>query len=274
MDVSGSFINENAAVLNTPTALRTQRKELAMSMQNDSTPNTPVPQSTIAPSEKHLEDWFANDMQALIENPPEGANPHNAKVYRQYVLPSGIADILLIGSAHTLVVELKKGAINRRAFTQIMRYLRDINDIQRIALGIMRHPNNWEYRKYDPRVSGILVGHSIEDDDDLLIAAEMVGVTVMTYKYHPDEKVYTFESHKAKRVDLLKKYSYVQSELGLSIQDAWVRNIDSDAKGEWEPSMYDLQESVDTFLLIERHGVKTFYDYMETQVEKENGGES
>lgn len=223
-----------------------------------------------APSEKHLEDW-------IVKNPyPIIGDVTNAKAVRQYQLPSGITDLIFWGDADTLssavlLVELKKRAINAAAFAQACRYLRDLRAIGKIALDIMRNPYDGGMIRYDPKITGVLIGHSIEDKN-LLIAADMADITLVTYQYNAETNDYVFEEHHAEVLPLRVRYEYACDVIGIAIQEAWAKRVEELAKCQESdtPPIQDFIDGIDIFLLEKDYGVVPFWRWMENHEEGES----
>lgn len=243
-------------------------------MDNHTTNPSDFKQNTLAPSEKHLEDWIVANLEVLVSSPAPHDHkhiPYDVKVFRQYPLPSGITDVMVIGGREPVVVmELKKGAINARAMVQILRYLRDLNSIKTMALNIMRFPLDMPSRRFDPKVRAMLVGHSVDLSDGLLVAADMLGIQIFTYSYDSENVEYEFEEHRAKPMDIEVKYSYVQGIIGQSVQQSWIRNSIDDSERDGNPSLDDIMECMELYLLETKYGVQTFYSFVKEQESQEN----
>ena len=125
--------------------------------------------------EKDIEDW-------LYENPgaiPSGVSWNQGRIERwigrQYILPSGIADLVgLRENKRVVVVEVKNVPISKAAVLQVCRYQ---NDLKHIVGNRMDYPHKRDYN--EPLIDMILIGASI--DSQTLAEAKAVGIEVMTF---------------------------------------------------------------------------------------------
>lgn len=163
------------------------------------------PRGTQAPSEKHLEDWLWEHPESLgLMGVYDDTEPDAIYdfLWRQFPVASGIVDLLGtqwgIGLA---IVELKRGPIDTKAFAQLMRYMRDFQQMLFRALSeysqqglpyryrLARHPLanvSWS----EQMLNGVLIGNSCPDEN-LLIACNACGVSV--YQYQFSQHGYSFE---------------------------------------------------------------------------------
>lgn len=225
----------------------------------------------IAPSEKHLEDWLLKHPGVII------GDEEGYKAFQQYVLPSGITDLIFFGgSAPIILIELKKGKVDARALTQTFRYLRDLRAIAKIALDIIRSPFDATSRMHDPKIKAVLIGHGL-DDKNLLIAAEMGDVEILTYDYNPETDDYDFEEHSAPVLDLATKYEYAQGHLGEAIQNGFVANVNERLEMNGGPTLKDIVEGIEIFMLKQDYGVVPFWEWAESDeakgLDNQGGGE-
>ncbi len=189
-----------------------------------------------APTEKHLEQWIVNNFLYFgLKTEYSGRIPdyRDPSIYyasdtiryemfgseiigRQVQLPNGIADLMLVHEiaslrgnvqAHNIkVVELKKHEITYKALGQCARYLHDLRNIyshlrrQAIDSGYSEYfyeKPDWSGTSMATReIQGLLIGHGYEDEN-LLIAAKTVGVTVIHYDYDPEANAYSFHEIEA-----------------------------------------------------------------------------
>lgn len=217
--------------------------------------------STLAPSEKHLEDWivancqFVGDSGEYDEEDWLDDCPHlpdgsiittglDRVIARQLTLPSGICDLIALATNFyynpTLaVVELKKGVIDTLAFTQCLRYMRDLNEI--FFYTMVERDLYKSYRpmsKFDfslgatPEISGILIGHSVQDNN-LLIACEAAGIQVYTYEYR--DGFYFFQSQWVNAVDGLIEIhrDFSRGALGDAMEEIIRLNLNSRVNKGW-----------------------------------------
>lgn len=202
------------------------RKELAMSMQDNSTPNPSVPQSTIAPSEKHLEDWIVANPKGFgcnwdTDELPEFCYPENplivngnrrvspffkALITRQMPLQHGRPDLIMFDIDLISVIELKKGVVNYDVIGQCKRYIYDIEDVYSDVMSDainndqMQYVYNPGYRTFygcrtgeDSEIQGMVIGHTIQDKN-IPIVAKACGIRVVTYEYVNEQYVFTEHS--------------------------------------------------------------------------------
>lgn len=210
-----------------------------------------------APSEKHLEDWVVNNPDVVI------GQEEGYRMFRQYGLPSGITDLIFYGGSRPIVlVELKKDEINAKTLAQALRYMRDLKEIAKIALGIIRHPLHPEGRFYDPKIHGVLIGSSIKDEN-LLIAAEAGDIEVMTYEYDSESDTYEFTDHSTQHVPLDIRLSYAEGPLGTAIQDAFVANVKRREELNGYPDFTDLLELLELNRIEKDHGVMPVWRWVE-----------
>lgn len=165
--------------------------------KNDSN-TTPRNNSTIAPSEKHLEDWIVANQEKCVYT-FDGINNHSFIgdiIVRQPRLPSGIPDLLMStpygGSVY--VIELKKRAIDHHTIAQAMRYM---DDLAKIAARTEKQL--YDLHGYDlPQrpsfetmggISAILIGSRVEDDDVLRIC-HYNNIFTLTYTYENPDYVF------------------------------------------------------------------------------------
>lgn len=80
------------------------------------------------------------------------------------------------------VVELKKGVLNERSLTQVMRYVKGVERYMQ-----RHHPKSWYV------IIPTLVGRSIDLGDWVYMIDRIEGLRVFTYKYGIDG--ITFEEH-------------------------------------------------------------------------------
>jgi hypothetical protein len=185
----------------------------------------PEPQLTIAPSEKHLEDWIIANPKGFGSNwesgeLPEHCYPENSfitpsnryvtpffesLISRQLLLPHGRSDLIMYGLDHISVVELKKGIINYDAIGQCKRYMYDLEEVYSGVMSdaINNHQMQYVYTPgynmfYGTRagdtaeIQGMVIGHGMQDRN-IPIVAKSCGIRVVTYEYKHGQ--YVFEEH-------------------------------------------------------------------------------
>lgn len=153
---------------------------------------TPLPQSTLAPSEKHLEDW-------IVANPSLFAPFRNtplldAIIARQVNYRSGVIDLIGMKEHRLRVIELKKGEIDAKALTQLLGYIQQVrrifNDVACDLWNTKQVKNLYGFTLEGHEfVGGILVGNSIDLKTHL--ACEEAGILCMIYEF--DGSSYQFD---------------------------------------------------------------------------------
>lgn len=154
------------------------------------TTNPSPTQSTLAPSEKHLEEWIVSNLdlfRTTYEDGSPGLFPYTTGVLkRQPRFPSGIPDLIMSKAQNQIVVvELKRESINAQTVMQCLRYM---YDLRYILLDVLRSRHDDIMTLFDIDnamnyfVRGILVGHSIADQS-LFPGFEVAGLEVVTYSY-------------------------------------------------------------------------------------------
>lgn len=123
--------------------------------------------------ERDIEDWLYENPEALPHW--EEDNPIARWIGRQYVLPSGVADLVgLRENSKVVVVEVKNVPVNKAAVLQVCRYQ---NDLKHVLSARTEYPHIYGYN--EPLVDMILIGPSI--DDQTFLEAYALGVEVMTF---------------------------------------------------------------------------------------------
>lgn len=185
------------------------RSETVMNNDTLIPPESQPQQSTLAPTEKHLEDWICTTPHFIKYGAIERI------VARQVVFPSGRCDVIaIVPISHERtavpcmtslsVIEIKKGAIDSRTLAQCLRYMRDLKEIymhvrfpaftedQNIYDGYVDGCIFTEASGIPSEISGMIIGHSCPDPS-ILVACEAAGIQVYFYKY--EDGFYEFESH-------------------------------------------------------------------------------
>lgn len=162
----------------------------------------------IAPSEKHLQDYLWDHPDVFDYLTPDLYEYQLFK--REAVLPSGRADFLARRyGLDFYVVETKKDAIKASSIAQILRYIGDIERIWTVAISGLPDPDppRQSYARI-PKVSGLLIGSSIEPD--LLVASVSAGIYVMLYDFDGQDYTLT-EQHTTinREHDLDYAYGYI-----------------------------------------------------------------
>lgn len=168
-----------------------------------STALPPQDKSTLAPSEKHLEDWIVANQDRFCDH--TDSEPFAARfVARQFRLPSGISDLIAANDRSIGVIELKRGAINEAVLGQTLRYMTDLKRIWVHAWHYaIEHDYSSEYAdllKYKrsllayipPEINAIVVGHSIPNRA-LVETALGADIFCVTYSYQDGD--YSFHLH-------------------------------------------------------------------------------
>src|SRR3990172_1466420 len=151
--------------------------------------------NSLAPSEKHLEDyiWAHPECLGLVtKNSDDLGFPIFELVARQVKLPTGRVDLIGMAYMSSLaIIELKKGVIDTRALAQLLRYMRDVKKVVELAVidyKIMQLPGyenigmiEDQYNLSEALTFPLLIGADIESDD-LLCACIACNVDVMLYE--------------------------------------------------------------------------------------------
>lgn len=149
---------------------------------------------SIAPTEKHIEDWIVDNL-----------NDFNRQTYfniqrivaRQPQIPTGIPDLVAYMPLSLTIIEIKKGAIDIKAISQLNRYMVDIAHLHNLLYSELKTPNDLHAHNHASVVMGwqrspihgVLVGNSI--DKQTILHARTVGIEYVLYVY--DGKTYKFE---------------------------------------------------------------------------------
>jgi hypothetical protein len=217
-----------------------------------------------APSEKHLEDylWAHPEALGMVGLPPQyGPDiPMYRLHFRQFRLPSGIVD--LIGADWRLVVfELKRGKITAQTFTQLMRYMRDIQRLMEDAIYAYTMRKDSFYEKLWDRwngatfhvsdlLGGVLLGHDYEDEN-LLIACEACNVDVMIYDFdgedYTTDMIFCKDTLSLERAEMLEKIR--EGHLMPILTQILFSTVEPEPKNEFVD--FDIQSAVD--LIVEKY---------------------
>jgi len=173
----------------------------------------------IAPSEKHLEDWIAGNLEEL--------SPYFRLLDRQLRLPSGTLDLLMVTDTQNRleVIELKQGSIDTKTVIQVLRYMNDLQGIyQNITCELLKSQTieweefDWLFNLEKIHIQGMVIGHSIQSDH-ILYACEAANITVMTYEF--DGSGYEFSAIASPSVKLLDEAhkSFHNPQLELAVKD-------------------------------------------------------
>lgn len=205
---------------------------------------------SIAPSEKHLEDWIVDTGYFTLPQ---------AKILRQYQLPSGIIDLIYLDGNGLQLIELKKGRIDSKALMQTARYLRDLNGISKTALDLVRPPLDRYAQIYDPKLTTTLIGYGVKEDN-LLIAAQAIGIDIVSYEYDSNQDSYEFFDVEAPPLLIEDKIQYVTGDIGMYIQEAFtIKQRDMPISPEGVP-LHAMLVYHELFTLETKYGIKPFYD--------------
>lgn len=202
-------------------------------------PDSSQPHSTLAPSERHLEDWVvANQGYFAAAFCNVFDNPRPFVISRQPNFPIGRPDLIMHSGVQFTIVELKKGAITFEVLGQCARY---IHDMREIAV------RSWLYTTKDvdistrhmilainAMISGCVVGHSIADPN-IPFAAQAMSIEVLTYEWHNDEQYYSFNqecTYDQPKYDNAAYEEWAGGGIGIAIHDAVERYISANAIGD------------------------------------------
>lgn len=249
-------INENAAMLETSAALgHCAFKGGRKTMQENHTSKLPQEQSTLAPSEKHLEDWIVKNFHGFGTIWQDGELPDicypevpyridnsrlvspffNSIVGRQFPLPSGRPDLLARNETQIAAIEIKKGAITYETIGQCLRYMYDLRQIfyRKFHKLVSGWTNDGSFQ-YEPdgisdletheypqsEIFGLVVGHSLQDKNIALVAS-VARIQVVTYTY--DGFGYQFNHETIYGEENLDYGDYVNGSLGGVMASIMVR---------------------------------------------------
>jgi hypothetical protein len=192
----------------------------------------------LAPSERHLEDYLFSHPEALgmCGVPPQYGpdSPMYTMHDRQVAVPSGIIDIVA-SNWQLVIMELKKGQVTARTFTQLMRYMRDIYGLVETAVDdyirtkgpfYEKLKGRWNGSEYAIRdlVAGVLIGNGYEDDN-LLVACASCNVDVFIYTYK--DGAYQFEQLETAPYyrDKPPYWNMLHRPIGTAIRDILYENV-------------------------------------------------
>lgn len=123
---------------------------------------------SIAPTEKHIEDWIVDNLNDFKN---QTSLPIHRIVSRQSVMPSGIADLIVMMPLSLTVIEIKKERIDSKAVSQLLRYISDISKLHEVIYQQVKnesdplaHGDNISRDHGCGRsgIHGILIGNSID----------------------------------------------------------------------------------------------------------------
>jgi hypothetical protein len=147
--------------------------------------------STLAPSEKHLEDWICDNLPLFCNTYLDGTLstvPYVTNVLkRQPRFPTGIPDLVVSMDHWRIgVVELKREVITPNAAIQCLRYMYDLRYIMAEVVEKRHSEAVSLYEAFNMMsyfIRGILVGHSLSDDF-MLPGLEVANIEFVTYTYN------------------------------------------------------------------------------------------
>lgn len=221
--------------------------------------------STIAPTEKHLEDWIcANfyrfgglvEQEIVPEYAREGCYCPDDTYYvdtffshliaRQLSLPAGRPDLLAYRFGQVAAIEMKKGAITYDVIGQCLRYVHDLKQIfSWVFYDTFSDPDSdaYVYRKpqkidldhyIDDEIFGVVVGHSIQDKNIPLVCAAS-GIMCVTYEFTGDEYLFNHVDLDAPHHDYYRQHVDQRAgqfmRLAMKDRSTRQREIDERSKG-------------------------------------------
>lgn len=192
----------------------------------------------IAPSEKHLEDWLVKDITADKYREIQDQFWYSSIIARQLTVPSGIIDLLVLGNntwRHLGVIELKKGAIDDHAVSQLLRYIANIRGVYReigIQLtnqGTITSAQLEGWIGVNSAINGKLIGHSVSSPHIITIC-EAQRIELILYDF--DGEGYEFELVPYRDMpDANRTYEVAShTELGALIKDVLFAHLDANKK--------------------------------------------
>lgn len=163
--------------------------------------------STVAPNEKHLEDWIVNNFEMFgTDSWGDGHYTFfDRLIARQYPLPNGRPDLITMFEGTITIVELKKGELTYGVLGQCLRYIHDMKFIYGLVREDLYSQGMDTFSQYQYSTSniflevtefptseftGMIVGHSVADRDLPLVAATC-GVQTVTYELINGEYIFT-----------------------------------------------------------------------------------
>lgn len=206
-----------------------------------------------APYESHLQDWIWDNRLNLFEGKDTEAFENIEVFAREYWLPLGTADLMAINHMPTdklplssvLAIEIKKDVLNLGALAQTLKYVRECQNIWRFAIsGQADLRELGDSFSCFPRVSGMMIGHSVEEN--ILIAAHAADIQVILYDL--TETGYTFKRVKPYGEAVIQYLGQYHSLLGKHIRDLHnerVKQIASDFLAKRQESDIPLSASID-----------------------------
>ena len=156
--------------------------------------------STLAPSEKHLEDWIVANPKKFLPNHWLNQDRVTTSPFIEYIvarqvgLPYGIADLFVKARQSTYVIELKKGVIDAASIAQCLRYMECFNRIRMIVHIDLWHDSPGFRKPYENDTRGMIVGNSIADKHIPFIC-ESLGIVPVYYDYIDGSYVFSPEYH-------------------------------------------------------------------------------
>lgn len=204
------------------------------------------PHSTLAPSERHLEDWIvANPGYFAVAFCNVFDSPHPFVIKRQPSFPVGRPDLIMSSGVQFIITELKKSAITFEVLGQCARYMHDLRQIasrawwtyltQSIDIPSERilHSMNLANIALKQIVKGCVVGHSVSDPN-ILFAAHAMSIDVLLYEWDSCNQAYFFQqiwTSDQEKYDDDSYYDWANGGLGIAINQSVDRYITSNFIG-------------------------------------------
>lgn len=151
---------------------------------------------TLAPSEKHLEDWIANNFREFKR---KAHGTYGYIISRQPEFPSGKPDLIVRMMECLAVIELKLNVVDEKAVGQCLRYMGDIQLLHADLYGDLDSGDNPHAHSFGDNliggkigrnpIHGILIGHSYTNAALHLIKS--FRLEALTYDF--DESLNTFD---------------------------------------------------------------------------------
>ncbi len=181
-----------------------------------------------APTEKHLEDWIALHLNAVL---PIGS----ILLRRQLRLPSGIADMVAVNGRYLTVIELKKGVVDAACVVQALRYMCDLQGIYEQTLGDLFGDSSLTWDEFNRGnqflnfcIQGVVIGSSFEDKH-MPVICEAANISLMTYE-HDVPSDYSFIVHASPGYKTRTKdyETYFDGDLIAAIKDLIFKQVSRD----------------------------------------------
>jgi hypothetical protein len=211
-----------------------------------------VPENKVHLAERDIEDYLFENPGSVIAG---SFAPVTRWLYRQYKLPSGIADLIGITvNGDIVVVEVKNVAIDASALTQVSRYAYDIDlmidamicrqSIDKYRDGAPRFCLGETFKR--PVIFKVVIGRSI--DNKTMYEAEALHVHAMCF--HVELSLETFSMEWDEQQEEQRQQAYED----IATNDGW----DDIVSGQYQKRIDEINESLGKALGFTFDGVEEF----------------